>query len=131
MVTLNISRLSNDNLIAETKKAAAHERDVAAQLVALLAEFDSRRLYLGEGCASLFAYCTSVLHLSEHAAYHRIEAARAARQFPVILDRLADGAVTLTAIGLLRPHLNADNHLALLDAARHQSKREIERLIAA
>ena len=54
--------------------------------LALLAEVDARRLYLGEGCSSLFTYCTQVLHLSEHAAYHRIEAARAARQYPVILD---------------------------------------------
>jgi HNH endonuclease len=130
MATINISRLSNDDLITETKKAAANERHSTTQLVALLAEFDARRLYLGQGCSSLFAYCTSVLHLSEHAAYHRIEAARAARQFPVILYQLAEGAVTLTAIGLLRPHMTADNHLALLDAARHQSKREVERLIA-
>ena len=57
-------------------------------------ELDTRRLYLAEGCAGrLFAYCTQVLHLSEHAAYHRIQAARAARRFPVILERLAEGAV--------------------------------------
>jgi hypothetical protein len=130
MVTVNISRLSNDELITHIKNAAADERRATVHLVALLAEFDARRLYLGEGCSSLFAYCTSVLHLSEHAAYHRIEAARAARQFPVILDRLAEGAVTLTAVGLLRQHLTAKNHLALLDGARNKSKRDVERLIA-
>lgn len=130
MATVTISRLSNEDLITETRKAAADERHATVRLVALLAEVDARRLYLGQGCSSLFAYCTNVLRLSEHAAYHRIEAARAARQIPVILDRLAEGTVTLTAIGLLRPHLTADNHLALLDAARHQSKREVERLIA-
>ena len=35
---------------------------------------DARRLYLAEGCSSLFTYCTEILHLSEHAAYGRIEA---------------------------------------------------------
>jgi hypothetical protein len=58
-----------------------------------LGELDARRLYLGEGCSSLFAYCTQVLHLSEHAAYGRIEAARAARQWPIVLDLLADGSL--------------------------------------
>ena len=48
----------------------------------------------------------------------------------MILDRLKNGAVTLTTIGLLRPHLTAENHLALLDAVRYQSKREVERLVA-
>ena len=127
---MNIARLSNDQLIAETKTAAFDERRATVHLIALLAECDARKLYLGQGCASLFAYCTDVLHLSEHAAYHRIEAARAARNFPVILDRLAAGELTLTAVGLLRPQLTDANHLALLDAARHQPKREVERLIA-
>jgi hypothetical protein len=71
-----------------------------------------------------------VLHFSEHAAYHRIEAARAARHFPVILEMIADGALTLTSVALLRPHLDRDNHLALLEAARHKSKREVEHQLA-
>jgi hypothetical protein len=90
----------------------------------LLAELDARRLYLGEGCSSLFSYCTQVLHLSEHAAYHRIEAARAARQFPVVL--VAEGALTLTNVALLRAHLTADNHQQLLAAARQKTKRVVE-----
>jgi hypothetical protein len=71
-----------------------------------------------------------VLHLTEHAAYGRIEAARAARKFPVILERLHDGTLTLTAVCLLGPHLTAENHLAALDAARHKSKAEVERQVA-
>lgn len=71
-----------------------------------------------------------MLHLSEHAAYGRIEAARAVRRFPPILERLRDGSVHLTAICLLAPHLTAENHAALLDAARHRSKRDVEQLVA-
>jgi hypothetical protein len=92
-------------------------------LIASLAEFDARRLYLGQGCSSLFTYCTQVLHLSEHAAYGRIEAARAARRFPVLLELLAGGALTVTAIGLLAPHLTVENHEHVLAAARHKTKR--------
>ena len=72
-----------------------------------------------------------MLHLSEHAAYGRIEAARASRRFPVILELLADGSTTLTTVGLLAPHLTADNHQALLERARHRSKREVEQIVAA
>lgn len=54
------------------------------------------------GCASLFTYCTEVLRLSEHAAYHRIQAA-AARRFPFLFDLLASGALTLTTVTLLAP----------------------------
>lgn len=99
-------------------------------LIASLAEFDARRLYLGQGCSSLFTYCTQVLHLSEHAAYGRIEAARAARRFPVLLELLAGGALTLTAIGLLAPHLTVENHEHVLAAARHKTKQDVEVLVA-
>jgi hypothetical protein len=71
-----------------------------------------------------------VLHLSEHAAYGRIEAARAARRYPVLLEHLADGSITLTTITLLAPVLTADNHVELLEAARRKSKRQVEELVA-
>ena len=92
-------------------------------------EIDSRRLYLGEGCASMFVYCTQVLHLSEGGAYNRIEAARAARTYPLILELFEQSAITLTAIRLLAPHLTAENHRAVLASARHKSKREVEALV--
>jgi hypothetical protein len=122
--------LSDDQLLAETKRLVANERAATAALLQSLTEIDSRRLYLREGCSSLFTYCTQVLHLAEGAAYNRIEAARAARRYPAVLAALADGSTTLTSIRLLAPHLTGDNHQQLLEAARHKSKREVEWLIA-
>lgn len=122
--------LSDDELIAETKRLAAAERVATAALLRSLMEIDTRRLYLREGCSSLFTYCTQVLHLAEGAAYNRIEGARVARRFPVVLDSLADGLITLTTIRLLAPHLSHDNHRELIAAAEHKSKRDIELLIA-
>ncbi len=60
-----------------------------------------------------------------------IEAARAARRFPVILELLTDGSMTLTTVCLLASHLTAGNYREALEQARHKSKREIEQLIAA
>lgn len=124
------AQLTDKELVAEVKRLAEGERAATADLIAILAELDARRLYLGEGCSSLFSYCTHVLHLSEHAAYGRIEAARAARRHPVILDMLAAGFVNLTTVCLLAPHLTASNHIDVLNAARHKSKREVELLVA-
>ena len=128
--TSSFNDLSDRELLAEVHHLATREREATAQLVASLAEVDSRRLYLSEGCSSLFTYCTQVLHLSEGAAYNRIEAARTARRFPLTLERLANGSIHLTAIRMLAPKLTAENHRAMLDAARHKSKREIEHLLA-
>ena len=128
--THSFAQLSNHDLLDLVKRLAADERQATARLIASLMEVDARRLYLAEGCSSLFTYCTQVLHLSEHAAYGRIEAARAARRFPGILELLAEGAITLTAVGLLAAHLTDANHMEVLNAARHKTKREVERLVA-
>jgi hypothetical protein len=127
---MNPSSLSDRELLTETRRIADHERHTTGSLVSLLAEVDARRLYLDEGYSSLFTFCTSALRLSESAAYARITAARAARRFPAILELLRDGAISLTTVGLLAPHLEDDNHVRILEAARGLSKRDVERLVA-
>ena len=122
--------LSDTDLLSTVKRLAAHERHATVQLVAHLAEMDARRLYLGEGCSSLFTYCTQILRLSEHAAYARIEAARAARRFPAILRAVANGALHLTAVNLIAPHLTADNIDRVIAAATHKTRRNVEELVA-
>jgi hypothetical protein len=127
---LTTSSLSDDQLLSSVQTLASAERQATAQLIAALAELDRRKLFLGQGFPSLFAYCTQVLHLSEHAAYGRIEAVRAVHRFPVVLDYLANGALTLTTVCLLAPLLTPENHDALLASARHKSRREVEQLVA-
>jgi hypothetical protein len=91
MTTIDsLTHLTDDQLVARVHMLASDERRATVALISTLVEFDARRLYLREGCSSLFSYCTQVLHLSEHAAYGRIEAARAARRFPVLLGRRFD-----------------------------------------
>jgi hypothetical protein len=123
-------RLPDDELVAEVKRLAGCERHATARLIAALAALDARRLYLGQGGSSMFTYCTQVLHLAEHAAYNRIEAARAARRFPVILTLLEDGCVHLSTVRLLAPHLTRENHADVLGEASHKSKREVEQIVA-
>ncbi|MGQ0568903.1 MAG: HNH endonuclease, partial [Armatimonadota bacterium] len=125
-----VAQLSNTELLMRVKHLAQREREATVTLIAHLAELDERRLYLAEGCSSTFTYCTQILQLSEHAAYHRIVAARAVRRFPVVLERLEDGSVTLTTVKLLAAHLTPENHCDLLDLARQKSKRQVEELVA-
>jgi hypothetical protein len=130
IVVTSFTALSDTDLLTEVSRLATCERHATAQLIASLAELDARRLYLGRGFSSMFTYCTQALHLSEHAAYNRIETARIARRFPIVLDGLVDGSFTLTTVCLLAAHLTPENHREVLDAARHKSKREVEVLVA-
>ena len=122
--------LSDDDLVASIATLTGTAREATAALVAHLAELETRGLHLALGFRSLYGYCRTILHLSEHESYNRMDAAGVARRFPVILPLLADGLLHLTAICLLGPRLDDENHLALLGGAIHKSKREVEELLA-
>src|SRR5262252_6305815 len=87
-------------------------------------------IHLRQGYSSLFTYCRDALSLSEHEAYNRIEVARAARRFPAILEMLADGALNLTNVRLLAPHLTLENHQGVLASARGKRKIDVEEIVA-
>src|SRR5918993_1669996 len=122
--------LSDEQLLAELSRLAMHERQATTALIRCLMEVDARRLYLPQGYSSMFAFCTQALHLSEHAAYGRIEVARAARRLPALLPRIEDGSLTVTNARMLAPHMTDDNCEDLLTAAQHRSKRDVEEIVA-
>jgi hypothetical protein len=126
----SLKRLSDAELINQVKTLIARERGATALLIAHLAELDTRDIFLREGYASLFAYCREALGLSEHEAFNRIEAARAARRFPVIVGMLMAGSVNLTAVRLLAPHLTTANHREVLESARGKRTEKIREMVA-
>jgi hypothetical protein len=125
------SDLSDHDLLDRIVALAGKERETSAELVAHLAALDARpSLYASRGYGSLFSYCTQALRLSEDATCNRIDAARAARRFPMILDLLASGAVSLATVRMLRPHLTEENHVAVLTKATGRSRQDVLELIA-
>jgi 5-methylcytosine-specific restriction endonuclease McrA len=123
--------LSDDDLLARLEWIAGKSREVTVELLAHLAALDTRAiLYAAEGYGTLFAYCTEALRLSEDAACSRIAVARACRRFPVILEHLSSGAVTLTSMKVVAPHLTMENHEAVLERAKGLSVRQIAELVA-
>ena len=130
MKRYSLTQLSDQTLRRALVGKAASERTATADLLAHIAEFDARKLYLPDGHPSMFAYCVGELRLSEDAAAKRIQAARAARRFPALFDAVAEGRLHLTGLGLLAPHLTEATAPELLVAASCKSKSEIERLLA-
>jgi len=128
--TYSLTHLSDPVLLRDLASLVAQDRSTTAALLAHIAECDARRLYLPAAYPSMYAYCVHELHLSEDAAYKRIQAARVARQFPAIFEALADGRLHLTAVGLLAPCLTRGNATELLAEAARRTKAEIEDLLA-
>ena len=130
MKELRLDGMSDERVLERVEVLVRRSNETTAELLAYLAEVDSRGLHLGEACGSLFAYCVERLHMSEAAAGKRITAARTARRFPVLLAMISRGEMHLCGVTLLAPHLKEENHAELLARARHRSKRAIEKLVA-
>jgi hypothetical protein len=107
------------------------DRRLTSALIARLAEIDARKLYASEmGFPSMFDYCVKTLRYGEGSAYKRIRIARLARDFPIVLEMITVGDVTLAGLTVLAPHLTRENHKELLNFARRKSMRELERYVA-
>jgi hypothetical protein len=60
-----LAALPSARLLARMRELVQRGNAVEAELLAHLGEVDARRLYLEEGCSSMFAYCQRVLHFAE------------------------------------------------------------------
>jgi hypothetical protein len=125
-----IRSLTDTDIVDRLAHFRAGERTALAGFIETLVEFDRRRLFLPRGYQTLFAYCTEHLLYTPDEAFFRIEAARVCSRYPTILDMLQHGALTLTAIRLLGPHLTEENHERVLKEAAGRKKSDIEQLVA-
>ncbi|MCX5796891.1 MAG: hypothetical protein NTY77_15455 [Elusimicrobia bacterium] len=127
---MDLKQLDDDALLAQLKMLVRREQEDVSQIIAHLAEVDSRELILERSFPSLFAYCVRELGYTDAAAYLRIRAARAARLFPQVIDLLRAGELSLETILRLHPHLDGPDGARLLASARGKSKRDVETLVA-
>lgn len=94
--------LPDAQLFDEVRTLSHRERHAIAQLIACLAEIDARRLYREEGCSSLFTYCRRCCIFLNTRPTAASKPRAPLRRFPIVLERLADGSITLTTVCLPR-----------------------------
>jgi len=130
MKRYSLTHLSDESLRRELSTAAANEKEATAELLAHIAEFDARKLYLPAACHSMLDYCIKELGLSEESAKKRIWVARSGRDCPGVFEALASGRVHLSGLVILARYLSPENASELLAAATGKSRDEIECLVA-
>jgi hypothetical protein len=93
-----LAHLSDQGLRHGLRELIGSRCRMEARVVAHLAAIEERRLHLVDGFSSMFDFCLRQLGLSESEAYHRIAAARVARQFPVVFGMIDRGEIHLSAL---------------------------------
>ncbi len=125
--SLEEARMRRDELT----RLLGHERAAAADFLLALADFDRRRGWAQLGYATLFAFLSGELKLSNGAAWSRSCAARLLPRFPAVEAALRDGKLCLSSVGELARVLTVENEAEVLHRFFGASSREAKVLVAA
>lgn len=133
-----LTQLTDAVLIERLEKLVSVERRTTAEILEVLKEVDVRRLYLGLGFTSLFAYLTDGLGYSPASAQRRIDSARLLRAVPEIKNDLETGELNLTQVSMLAQGLRqknsssigADDISSILTQIKNQDLRTTQQTIA-
>ena len=98
----NLKKLSNDQLLSQTKNLVQKERQINVFVLQHLQEIEKRKLYLKRGFPSLFEYAIKELGYSHSAAYRRIKAMRLCRDIPQATLKIKTGNLNLTTASQLQ-----------------------------
>ncbi len=98
----NLKKLSNDQLLSQTKNLVQKERQINVFVLQHLQEIEKRKLYLDRGFPSLFEYAIKELGYSHSAAYRRIKAMRLCRDIPQATSKIKTGNLNLTTASQLQ-----------------------------
>ena len=124
-----LAQLTDDELLANTRRLVGKTNQLLAALLVHLAEVEARGAHRKRRCASLYTYCIYELRFSEDAAARRSAAARLVKQFPALLEAIADGELHLTGLLMIGPHLTPENQLEVLGRAKFRTKKELGKLV--
>jgi hypothetical protein len=125
--TLAEARAHRDDLA----RLLGREREAAADFLLALADFDRRHGWERLGHASLFAFLTRELGLSNSAAWYRQSAARLLPRFPSVERALREGQLCLSVVGELARVLTPENEVEVLPRFLGTSSREAKEVVAA
>lgn len=134
-----IQKLSDSELLSQTQKLVAKERELTLEVMRHLQEIEKRRLYNQYACSSLFEYCIQILHYSEAAASRRINSMRMLKEFPETAASVESGAMTLSTLSTVQTFLKREEKAGqsytreekkeLLQSIENKSKRDVEKIL--
>jgi hypothetical protein len=97
---MNLKSLDDQSLLTRTEKLVREERELLTNVLHHLREINQRRLFSALGYKSLFDFTVRRLGYPEDQAYRRIAAMKLLQELPEIEEKISQGEISLTHIGL-------------------------------
>lgn len=134
-----MQKITNENLVSQLKTLVAEERQLTTQILELLREVESRKLFLPMGYPSLFEFCTKELGYAEGAAHRRISAMRLIKDVPEVQNKILSGELSLSVASQAQSFFNNQKKknqaygqpakLELLERLENVSTRDCEKVL--
>lgn len=122
----HLSKINNKELLETFSSLVLKERTTTSEVVSYIAELYKRRLYLELGYPSLFVMLTEKYFYSKSAAYRRIQSAKVALLFPIVLEYLNQGRTNLINLSLVESNITKENGEKIISDILDKSKEEVE-----
>ena len=104
---MSFKKYSNEQLLVEAKDRVTRETAATLEVLHLLLEIEKRRAFADRSYPSLFEFCVNFLGYKRGAAYRRILAMRALKEFPEIEEKVGDGSLALMTIAQAQGYFKA------------------------
>jgi 5-methylcytosine-specific restriction endonuclease McrA len=111
-------------------EVATQFKRAEADLIAILQEVETARVFEKLGFTSLFNYCVQALGLSESVAANFITVSRKAREIPVLQSAIRSGVLPVSKARKITPVLTLDNQDEWIEKARLLPTRKLEEEVA-
>ncbi|GEM_PF-772574 len=95
-----LKNISDTELLSKTKNLVLKERELIGDIIAHLAEIETRKLYCDQKYHSLYDYCTEELGYTNDQAYRRISAMKLSKQLPQVKEKLENGSISLSSANM-------------------------------
>jgi hypothetical protein len=92
----------NLDLDLKMKQLARSERELLSEVIICIKQIEKNKLYLERGYSSLFSYLTQEVGYSMGSAQRRIDAARLSLEVPQLVDKIKDGEIKLSQVGMIQ-----------------------------
>ena len=124
-------KISDTQLLQETKMIAKQEQMKTLELLKYLTEIDRRMAYVKLGYTSLFAYLTQELGYSGSEAALRVNAMRLLNKVPEVQEKIVTGALTLSSAASIQSFSRTEkvDPTELVKECEHKSTREVNKIL--
>ncbi len=123
-------KLTGHSLHAEAIRLARSYRLTETELIGILQQIDSSKIFQSLGYTSLFNYCVEALELSESQSSTFVGVARKSMEIPALQEALTSGTLTVSKARRILPVIEESNCAFWIEKAAVLPQKVIEREVA-